>query len=285
MLPRDEDARSFHCWRGYFGTRVRQFAPQGWIVFAAFAPLLPCMAQPPGIVYSTTIPYSNPSPYLLPSVNVVATDASGNSYVAGSAFLNGLAGTPGVLEPQFPGGTCQELSGTATCSAAFIAKFDSNGALVFLTYLGGAGSDDGLTALVVDAAGDIYVGGTTTLTNFPLAGAPWRPTVSMGYNAFVAELSGDGTTLLWSTVLTGATVQLALAPDTSLYVLDDGDATSTLTRLTSAGQFVTSVNVPLLSNALAIGTDGSVYLSGSTAGTSPTSVPDVAATPGAWQAT
>jgi uncharacterized protein (TIGR03437 family) len=59
-------------------------------------------------------------------------------------------------------------------------------------------------------------------------------------------------------------------------------AGTTLTQLTNAGQFVTSANVPGGSNSLAIGTDGSVYIDGTTASDG---VPDVTATPGAWQTT
>ena len=57
---------------------------------------------------------------------------------------------------------------------AFIAKLDSKGALLFLTYLGGTGGNIP-DSLAVDAAGNIYVGGKTDSSDFPRAGTPWRP--------------------------------------------------------------------------------------------------------------
>ena len=50
---------------------------------------------------------------------------------------------------------------------AFVTKFNAAGsALTFSTYLGGSGADSGF-ALAVDSAGNIYVAGITTSTNFP----------------------------------------------------------------------------------------------------------------------
>jgi uncharacterized protein (TIGR03437 family) len=271
-----DNAPSTRRLRRHFGTALWPFA-------TALLAIAPCVAQlPPGIVYSTNVPYLGTTPF--PTVSAVVTDASGNSYVAGSVYSDGLASTPGVVQPQFAGGTCPVGLGTGACADAFIAKLNSNGTLVFFTYLGGTG-DDVPNALVVDTAGDIYVGGTTSSTNFPLAGAPWRPTLSTNLNSFVAKLSGEGTTLIWSTVVNGGPIYLALAPDTSLYLLSQGDAVSALTKLTSTGQLVTTVSVPSGAGPLAIGADGSVYIGGSTAGASLTDVPDVTATPGAWQTT
>src|ERR1700728_3218036 len=107
----DDDRRSTHVrWR-LFGTLVRRFAT------ALFA-IVPCMAQlPPGVVYSTSIQYSSPSNTSTsytpsPTVNAVVTDASGNSYLTGSVWSNGLPGTPGVFQPAYAGGgTCATTPG------------------------------------------------------------------------------------------------------------------------------------------------------------------------------
>jgi uncharacterized protein (TIGR03437 family) len=165
------------------------------------------------------------------------------------------------------------------CSDAFIAKFNSTGALVFLTYLGGTGADVP-NSIVVDASGHIYVGGTTTSVNFPLAGTPYRPALTNG-GTFIAEVSSDGTKLIWSTVLNGNLLQLTLAPDGSLYDLAQVSASNpvaTLTKLSASGQLVASGNVPANTYAIAVGPDGSLYTGGFS-----TSATNVSATPGAWQ--
>jgi uncharacterized protein (TIGR03437 family) len=220
------------------------------------------MAQPPGIVYSTTVPYTgmptgdfplNP----IPTVLQVVTDASGNTYIAGAVDSSGLPTTPGVYQSQYAGGTCNYGEGfSASCPSVFIAKFNSQGALLFLTYLGGANSNIP-AGLAVDASGNIYVG------------------VQAGGASYVAKLSAHGTGLGWVKFLTGGALrQLAIAPDGSLYCLQTNKVT--LTKLSQDGQIVATVNVPPGTQALAVGPDGSVYIGGSPS-------PGVTATPGAWQ--
>jgi uncharacterized protein (TIGR03437 family) len=293
MCINNGDNRSVFDFRSHFGPLARRFATQRWIAYASLLSI-PCLAQPPGIVYSTTVPYSgipDDLGYTPPAtVSLLVTDASGNSYIAGSAGSTGLPSTPGVVQPGFAGGTCPSTFDPQNpCNDAFIAKFDSTGALVFLTYLGGTGNDVPY-GLALDSSGNIYVGGQTSSANFPLAGTPWQPTLT-NPGTFISKLSGDGKTLIWSTILNGNLRQLALAPDGSVYYLSqttvvaNGVVTTsdTLTSLTSNGQFVTTVNTPSGTPVLAVGTDGSVYIGGTTGG--PGSPPAVTATPGAWQTT
>src|SRR5262249_8576430 len=69
----------------------------------------------------------------------------------------------------------------------------------FLTYLGGSVQDMG-QAVGVDSGGNIWVGGVTSSTDFPLAsdnysfaGGYWSP--------FLAEVSNDGTKVLDATLV------------------------------------------------------------------------------------
>jgi uncharacterized protein (TIGR03437 family) len=225
------------------------------------------MSQPPGIVYSTTVPYTGMPAvtgfnlYPNPTVLQVATDASGNTYIAGAVTSGGLPTTPGAPQSQYGGGTCNLGGGYITpCPSVFIAKFDSNGVLLFLTYLGGAISNVP-SGLVVDQSGHVYAG--------IQAGVSW-----------VAQLSPDGKGIGWVKFLTGgALLQLAIAPDSSLYCLTEGGITANLTKLSQSGQSMAVVNLPSGTQALAVGADGSVYIGGQAFPST------VNATPGAWQTT
>ena len=226
---------------------------------------------------------------MVPYVAAVTADGSGNTYVTGPVYGTGFASTPGVVQAANAGGECavNAAPGEATtpCADAFIAKFDSKGTLLFLTYLGGgvdlqnpiASGNDIPNSLAVDSAGNIYVSGHQASNDFPLAGSPWHPPLFAG--GFIAKLSGDGTKLLWSTLANA--VQIALGPDASVYVIlaNQSNTARTLTKLTTDGQFVATLDIPANTQAVTVSTNGSVFLGGYTLGD------DVTATPGAWQST
>src|SRR5262249_55759960 len=73
--------------------------------------------------------------------------------------------------------------------------------LLFSTYLGGSGADQGL-AVAVDGAGDTYVTGSTQSSNFPTLN-PFQSTLAGTQNAFVAKLNAAGNALVYSTYLGG----------------------------------------------------------------------------------
>ncbi len=94
--------------------------------------------------------------------------------------------------------------------------------LSYFSYLGGNGLDNigaiyptggpppidaGSHAAAVDAAGDLYVTGYTSSTNFPTVAALAAPPakVSGGYYAFVTKIAPDAKTLIFSTYLGGST--------------------------------------------------------------------------------
>jgi hypothetical protein len=108
----------------------------------------------------------------------VATDAAGNVYVGGSASASW--GVP--VRPYSGGGD------------TFVAKLDGTGHFVWLTFLGGAGSDSGCS-IAVDKAGGIFVSGKS----YASWGVPVRPW-SGAADAFIAKLAPDGS-LLWNTFL------------------------------------------------------------------------------------
>ena len=129
--------------------------------------------------------------------NGIAVDASGNAYVTGYTasvdfpVVSAAQSAPG-------GGTCSE-DGTATpCFDAFVSKLNPTGtALVYSTYLGGSDEDYG-AAIAIDSGAHAYVAGYTYSTDFPVQNA-LQPNNAGGVDAFVAELSSDGASLIYST--------------------------------------------------------------------------------------
>src|SRR5580692_1612502 len=121
----------------------------------------------------------------------IAVDASGNAYVTGL-----------TTSTNFPSANpIQSTLGGA--ENAFVTKINPTGsALVYSTYLGGNNVDYG-SGIAVDAAGNAYVTGGTTSTNFPTANA-LQATLGGSANAFVSEINASGSALVYSTYLGGS---------------------------------------------------------------------------------
>src|SRR3989442_11544185 len=75
--------------------------------------------------------------------------------------------------------------------------------LVYSTYLGGAGTDEGL-AIAVDAWGNAYVTGLTDSTNFPTTAGAFQKVDGGSFDAFVTKLNAAGSALVYSTYLGGS---------------------------------------------------------------------------------
>lgn len=160
----------------------------------------------------------------------LALDAAGNIYVAGESMSAGLA-TPGAFQ------TTNRL-GTSLGGDVFVAKFDNLATnLIFATYLGGSG-DDAALGLAVNAEGNAFLTGFTTSTNFPTANA-LRPAISGSkdpifgvypMDGFVAALSTNGSSLLFSTYLGGnghdEGIGIALDPAGNVLVTGFTDSTN-----------------------------------------------------------
>jgi hypothetical protein len=75
--------------------------------------------------------------------------------------------------------------------------------VAYSTYLGGSGNDQGI-GIAVDAAGNAYVAGNTTSTNFPTTAGAFQTTNQGSHDAFVTKLNPTGSGLLYSTYLGGS---------------------------------------------------------------------------------
>lgn len=121
----------------------------------------------------------------------VAADRQGNVYMAGETGSSDFP-TANPLQPDYGG----------FISDAFVAKFTSNGGVVYATYLGGSNSDAG-NAIAVNDAGEAYVTGCASSGDFPIV-YPLQPISGIiGCAVFVTRLSSNGATLRYSTLLGG----------------------------------------------------------------------------------
>jgi hypothetical protein len=163
----------------------------------------------PVLVYSTYLGGSGTD-----QATGIAIDGAGSVYVAG--YTNSV---------DFPLTTLGTLSQNA--NHVFVAKLDPAGAnLIYADYLGGNSQDYGF-ALALDSSNEVYVTGSTASSNFPLV-SPYQSWPGF-YNAFLAKISADGSSLLYSTYLGGNCTDQpsAVAIDGSSNVLIAGSTCST----------------------------------------------------------
>ena len=82
---------------------------------------------------------------------------------------------------------------------AFVAKINPPGvAIVYSTYLGGAGDDQG-QGIAINLARNTFVTGSTTSPNFPTRAQPLQASLSGPSDAFVSKLNLAGSALIYST--------------------------------------------------------------------------------------
>jgi uncharacterized protein (TIGR03437 family) len=185
-------------------------------VLLLLAPLLSAANQP---IFTYSIPNNS-------AVSAMTVDAAGNTYLTGSTTWVSFPATPGALQTQFSGGTCEVLASPRAplafpCADAFVIKLDPAGNIIFATYFGGNGNETAASAICVDASGNVYLAGTTgpnTMSQpdtFPVtAGAAF--TTSAG--GFVAEINPSGTALVYSTFLPAQPTAMAVNPAGEVYI-------------------------------------------------------------------
>ncbi len=121
----------------------------------------------------------------------VAVDPAGNVYVTGYTDSK-----------DFPRLNPYQGKNNSSFVTAFVSKFSPAGALLYSTYLGGSNGDFG-NAIAADAAGNAYVTGSTTSSDFPLMN-PYQSTLGGKIDAFVTKLNANGNGLVYSTYLGGS---------------------------------------------------------------------------------
>ncbi len=110
--------------------------------------------------------------------------------------------------------------------------------LAYSTFLGGTGTDSA-NAIAIDGSKQVYVTGSTDSTDFPAANNP-QPTIGGGTDAFVAELSAAGNSLLYATYIGGTNDEIGygVAVDsTGIYVVGSTSSTDFPIANASQGSF------------------------------------------------
>jgi len=222
------------------------------------------------LVYSTYLGGNAPD-----QATSIAVDAGGNAFVVG-----------GVLSNDFPTLNALYPSGGGP-GGAFLTKFSPTGTMLFSTLYQGAG---GVAKVVVDASGNVYMVGSTGSSNFPLKNSYLRYPVPGSAPAYAVKLSGDGQTVLYSSLFGGSTADsaatAAVDAQGNLYV--GGTTTSTDFPVLNAVQsqasyggdaFITELNPQgnglVFStylggtsldavNAIAVNPAGNIYIAGAT---------------------
>ncbi len=174
----------------------------------------------------------------------IAVDSAGNAYVTG--YTDSI---------DFP--TASAIYGTKTGFIdAFVTKIDKSGTSIsYSTYLGGSLADTG-RAIAVDNAGNAYVTGDTSSTDFPTLNAIGGNYNGGNLDAFVTKIAALGTNLAYSTYLGGSSDDygqgIAVDSAGSAYVTGWTHSTDFPTAGTTTGYaggdwdaFVTKIAEPL----------------------------------------
>jgi hypothetical protein len=156
----------------------------------------------------------------------IAVDASNNAYVLGNTSSTDFPTTADAFDTTQNG-----------AFDLFVTKLNAAGsALVYSTFIGGAGFDSA-GGLAIDSAGNAYVSGGTSSADYPVTPGAFQ-TVSQssgGGGGFVTKLNAAGSALVFSTFLGDAGVSgIALTPTGNMWLTG---ATTSLTFPTTPDAF------------------------------------------------
>lgn len=165
----------------------------------------------------------------------IAVDSAGFAYVAGRTTSADFPVTTGAFQTTFN-----------THGTGFVTKLSTDGtSLVYSTFLGGTGANgDSANAIAVDALGDAYVVGSASSTDFPITSATAYQTINKGGGGFFTELNPTGSSLVYSTYLSGSAGDrlASIAVDTNGNAYITGATTSSDFPLVTATAFQTTNN-------------------------------------------
>ena len=124
----------------------------------------------------------------------IAVGESGAAYVAGTTDSRDFPVTPGSFDVTPP---------TDQTDAVLCKLLPDGSALEFATFLGGSGSSDTPSSIKLDGLGRVVVAGGTGSPDFPTTPGAWSQSLLGDSNAYVVQLSANGTSLIFSTYFGG----------------------------------------------------------------------------------
>ena len=178
----------------------------------------------------------------------VAFDSHGDILLAGMAASGELA-TEGVYQEEHAGGS----------SDAFLAKFRTNGTLVYFTFLGGT-VDEWANDLAVDSQDNAVITGFTTSDDFPTLNA-YQDERAGSFDVFITKFTPDAQSVVFSTYLGGSSSDYgnAITTDSQDRIIVTGETNSvdfpTTIPVITTESWYNNVSLVVLSK------DGSLLLS------------------------
>jgi hypothetical protein len=201
--------------------------------------------------------------------NGIALDASGDAYIVGQTFSTNFPTTPGAF---------QTSCGSDKCASgyAFITELNPTGSgLIYSTYLGGNGKNQG-NAIVLDASNNAYLTGYTQSLTFPTTPGAFQTTCKCSQTVvFVTKLNSTGSGLIYSSYLGGSKgdegYSIALDSSNNAYLTGYTHSTD---FPTSPSAFQNKLNANVAAFVTKINSVGSAlvystYVGGSTSATTP----------------
>jgi hypothetical protein len=121
-------------------------------------------------------------------------DRHGNAYITGLTDSRDYPVTSRAYQRTYGGGE----------DDIFLSKFDLRAyRLEFSTFIGGYDYDEGYT-VITDSSSNVYVGGLTNSSNFPVTKDAFQPGPNAGDQGVVAVLDSTGARLLYGTYIGGS---------------------------------------------------------------------------------
>lgn len=203
----------------------------------------------------------------------------------GSAYISGFTSST-----DFPLKNPAQATYGGDPNDAFVTKFDPSGDVVYSTYLGGSDNDQG-SNIAIDSAGNAYVTGLTSSTNFPLKN-PFQSSLQGIQDAFVTQFDPSGA-VVFSTYfggtgsdggsgisldsqggiyIVGATDSLDLPIKNPIQSTIQGTQSAFITKFTPAGNALAystylGGNNESLGTAISVDSVGTAYIVGFTSST------------------
>jgi hypothetical protein len=134
----------------------------------------------------------------------VVVDESGQAYITGLTNSPDFPTTEGAFDTTHGGGF-----------DAFVLKVDQDGTLIYSTFLGSTGTDNG-EAIAIDSAGNAYITGGTWSSDFPTTLDGYDTTHNGDRDIFLTKLNTAGSALEYSTFIGGSSQE-----QTESMILDD----------------------------------------------------------------